>query len=107
MPGTKLLPQHARWQVLLKLAQQERHLDVLNRAAVDDYVEATGASVLVMPYGADKCARMGRDLAAMHKAKLLVRHASGLQGMSGMGFPRWVWSYRLTDAGRQQLATAA
>lgn len=92
-----------RWDVLLRLVERERYLDVLNRCAVDEYAEATGAHFDVMPYGANKCPRMGRDLSAMADAGLLNRHASGISGLSGMGFPRWVWSYSLAEAGSTRL----
>lgn len=103
---TKIAPPAQRRIVLLRLAQREHTLDVVNRYAVDDYAAQTGAPVMVMPFGANKCPMMGRDLGAMFKDGLLCRHASGLWNMAGMGFPRWVWSYRLTDAGRAQLAKA-
>ena len=70
-------------------------VDVLNRYFVDDYVTATGATALVMPFGANRCVQLGRDLSAMHTLGLLRRYTSGLEGLSGMGFPRWVYSYRL------------
>lgn len=96
----KVKPQAERWAVLLRLAERERQLDVLNRYAVDRYAAATGAKTKPMMFGADKCRLMGRDLSAMHDAGLLMRHAAGIgDGLSGQGFPRWVWSYRLTDKG--------
>jgi len=105
---SKLKPRAERWTVLLKLVEREQRLDVLNRYAVDEYVEATGADFDVMPYGANKCPLMGRDLSAMARspARLLERHRTGIEGMAGMGFPRWVWSYRLTIKGKSTLARA-
>lgn len=94
-----LIPKAQRWSVLLQLAEKEIYLDVLNRYAVDQYVLATNADVLVMPYGANKCRRMGQDLSEMASAGLLKRHRVGIP-MGGMGFPRWVWTYKLTDIGR-------
>lgn len=69
--------------------------DVLNSDFVDDYIEATKARHAVQPYGAATCPQLGRDLSAMKRAGVLKRHRVGLQGMGGMGFPRWVWSYEL------------
>ena len=94
-----LIPRADRWAALLRLTEREGHLDVVNQAAVNDYVDTTGAPCSVMPYGAAKCPLMGRDLAGMAEAGLLVRHRTGLQGMAGMGFPRWVWSYQLAERG--------
>jgi hypothetical protein len=71
--------------------------DVLNSDFVEDYVEATNARQAIQPYGAAKCPQLGRDLSAMKRAGILKRHRVGIQGMAGMGFPRWVWSYELRD----------
>lgn len=101
---SRIKPRAVRYAALLKLTEREHRLDVLNRYAVDEFVEATGADCEVMPYGANKCPRMGRDLSAMAEAGLLMRHRTGIDGMGGMGFPRWVWSYQLTDKGREKLA---
>ena len=70
-------------------------VDVLNAYFVADYIDATGAKCDVMPYGADKCPQLGRDLSALHADMKLRRHSTGIQGMGGMGFPRWAWSYYL------------
>lgn len=77
--------------------QPGRSVDVLNRDFVDDYAAATGAKVVISPFGANWCDRLGRDLLAMKRAGLLKRNRVGIQGMAGMGFPRWVWSYRIPD----------
>jgi hypothetical protein len=72
------------------------YVDVLNSDFVLDYVEATGAKCAVRFFGAPGCPQLGRDLGAMHAAYLLKRHATGLSpGDAAMGFPKWVYSYRL------------
>ena len=55
--------------------------DVLDRYLVEEYVEATGAAFAPMPYGADVCRMLGRDLSAMHRLGYLTRARFGLQGM--------------------------
>ena len=70
--------------------------DVLDSDFVDRYIEATGAAFRVTNFGAFKCPQLGRDLAAMTEQGILKRNRIGIEGMAGMGFPRWVWSYRLT-----------
>jgi hypothetical protein len=75
--------------------EREGPVDVLNRDFIDAYSADTGANVFVQMYGANKCPMLGRDLAFMAKEYRLKRFRSGVQGMAGMGFPRWVWSYRL------------
>ena len=46
-------------------------------------------------YGADKCLQLGRDLSFLARRGVLVRHRASVTGVAGMGFPKWVWSYRL------------
>ncbi len=72
-------------------------VDILNSDFVNDYVDATGARVAHQPYGAPKCPQLARDLLAMKKAYRLKRSRVGVEGMGGMGFPTWVWSYRLPN----------
>ncbi len=67
--------------------------NVLDSEFVDAYVEFSGAPVWGMIYGANKCRQLGRDLARMQKECYLKRSTTGLEGMAGMGFPRWVYSY--------------
>lgn len=80
-----------------------RFVDVLNRYFVDAYVEVTGAKCYPMPFGADKCPQLGRDLAYMYRVGLLTRHVTGIDGMAGMGFPRWVYTYWLPKKDRPRL----
>jgi len=70
-------------------------VDVLHRDFVDRYIDATNAKFYAMPYGAHKCPQLGRDLSEMYAAGRLRRWTLGLDGMSGYGFPRWVYVYRL------------
>lgn len=87
-----------RHEVILKYLRESHanaSVDCLNRDFVDHYTETTGARYGVHMYGADKCPQLERDLATMKKQFLLVRHRVGIQGMAGMGFPKWVWSYSL------------
>ena len=78
------------------------HMDVLNRDFVDDYVEATGAKFVPMILGANRCRRLGSDLSDAWRWGYLKRHTTGLRGME-WGFPKWVYSYSLTEAGKQRL----
>lgn len=68
--------------------------DVCNRDFVDDYTDATGAAYRVTNYGANKCRSLGEDLARLVKQRRLSRSRTGIEGMAGMGFPRWVWLYK-------------
>lgn len=69
------------------------------------YIETTGAKFLMQTIGAPKCPMLGRDLSQMHKAGILKRKRTGIEGM-GWGFPKWVWIYELSDAERE-VQTAA
>lgn len=77
---------------------------VLLDAFVWAYIEATGAKYTLQSLGAPKCPQLGRDFSAMFKAGILKRHATGISDC-GMGFPKWVWVYELSDA--QRAAQAA
>lgn len=68
---------------------------MLDRHFVDAYVEATGARADLVPYGADKCRQLGRDLSAMAAQGRLRRGRVSIAGLAGQGFPTCVWSYRL------------
>lgn len=72
---------------------EQRQVDVLDRYFVDAYIGATEAAFTAVSFGADKCPQLGRDLSKMKKRGFLKRHAIGVGGMCGMGFPKWVWSY--------------
>lgn len=94
--------------ILVELAGLHEHasVDVLDQAFVDDYLDATGAVHSVMMYGAHKCPSLGRDLSSMALKGFLNRGRVGLPGMSGEGFPSWVYSYRLTEQGRREAEIA-
>lgn len=72
-------------------------VDVLDRYFVEDYAEATGVKTSPMPYGADKCKTLGQDLSYMYRIGRLSRSTTGLWNMAGMGFPRWVYTYKLKN----------
>ena len=61
---------------------------------VADYIDATGAAHRVRMWGAHACPQLGRDLLRMKRKYLLKRDRSSIQGMGGLGFPTWVWTYR-------------
>lgn len=82
-----------RYLWLAKWAKLHGNMDVLNADLVADYIDATGAKFAMMMYGADKCRQLGTDLSRMASLGYLTRHRTGLEGLAGMGFPRWVWVY--------------
>jgi len=74
----------------------DAHVDVLDKAFVDAYLDATHAPYFPAPYGAHKCAQLGRDLAAMQRLGELTRARVGLgAGSRNEGFPAWIYSYHL------------
>ncbi len=85
-----------RWiMAYMKAFTYDVSVDILNSDFVYDYIEATGARVAHQPYGAPKCPQLARDLLQMKKDFRLTRKRVGVEGMGGMGFPTWVWSYQL------------
>lgn len=82
------------------LEQQGKYgrVDVLDSAFVCSYADATGAKSTLQFFGAPKCPQLGRDLGHLFKIGVLSRSATGLSaGDAAMGFPKWVWSYKLSD----------
>lgn len=85
-----------QWILNWMRQRPREHVDVLNAEFVDAFIEATGCKFVPQFFGAAKCPQLGRDLGRLHARGLLRRTACGLpSGDASMGFPRWVWSYRL------------
>lgn len=85
-----------RFEWLARRARDETFIDVLNADLVDDYVDAFGLKCDIVPWGANICPQLGRDLSEMAKRGYLKRNRTGLSsGAWQPGFPKWVWSYRL------------
>lgn len=71
-------------------------VDVLDSYFVWEYIEATNAPHSVQFFGAPKCPQLGKDLSHLYKTGKLERSPTGIgDGMSGQGFPKWVYSYKL------------
>lgn len=70
-------------------------VNILEQKFSDMYLDATGAEFECMFYGAHKCKQLGKDLSEMYRAGRLKRTRVGIGGVAGMGFPKWVYSYRL------------
>ncbi len=70
-------------------------VNILEQKFSDMYLDATGAEFEGMFYGAHKCKQLGKDLSEMYKAGRLERARRGINGMGGMGFPKWVYVYYL------------
>jgi hypothetical protein len=84
------------WLTSWFMVHQELPFDVLNDEFVNAYIEATSADYKIFKYGAPQCKQLGRDLGYMQKQGILTRSIIGLfPGDSSMGFPKWVYVYRL------------
>lgn len=85
---------------LLREMGKERRVDVLNADFVERYANATGARIKRAMWGSGWCSLLSDDLRRMYKARLLQRVAVGLSsGAWQPGFPKWVYSYRLSGIG--------
>lgn len=98
---SKVLRPAARQRFILDyLRQRGEHfletVNILDTGFVDAYTEATGAPHDVMPFGANRCKMLGRDLSAMYKAGLLERDTDGIFA-GEWGMPRWVYTYSLIE----------
>jgi hypothetical protein len=84
------------WIIAFLKARPGDCVNVLYSDFVWDYIEATNARCGVHFFGAPTCPQLGRDLGALYRAGRLTRYATGLpRGDAAMGFPKWVYSYRL------------
>jgi hypothetical protein len=72
-------------------------VSTLDSDFVDDYIRYTEASFKCMILGAHRCDQLTADLKKLYDQGHLKRWASGLEGMAGMGFPKWIWSYYLAN----------
>ena len=70
------------------------YVSVVAQDFVDAYILETGAPYEETLWGARRCPQLGRDLAELARGGVLRRGRTGLQGLAGQGFPRWVWNYR-------------
>lgn len=77
------------------------HVDVLNQAFSDAYIEAFKPSFKAVYFGANKCRQLGLDLSIMYKAGLLARCSVGLAASNQLedGWPKWVYCYSLPNIG--------
>lgn len=88
-----------KWILSYMQRGHRRTVNVLYSDFVCDYMEATGAKGTAQFFGAPKCPQLGRDLSAMYSAGILDRDVTGLPvGDAAMGFPKWVYTYRVRDA---------
>jgi len=99
-----MLPRQRRAWILNYLALRHRDdcpypVTTLDQHFVDAYAEATGAKVNYKNFGADHVPALAADLRTLWMLNRLRRWTSGISGLCGQGFPRWTWSYCITDAG--------
>jgi hypothetical protein len=80
---------------IIKAITERRYVsaDVLSTDFVTDFAQDNEVNTRIQMFGAPKCDRLGEDLADLYKSGQLTRHATGLTGMAGMGFPPWVYVY--------------
>ena len=87
-----------RWRWIRDWLRTHQHADILDSDFVWAYIEEFNAGASVQFIGAPTCRQLGRDLGAMFKAEYLERSIVGISdGMCHMGFPKWVYSYKLSD----------
>lgn len=103
-PVERIVSYQQRKAWLLEQIAHQHSVDILNADLVASYADFTGAKYRPSIYGAGWCGLLSRDLARMTKARLLTRARVGLSAYNGgSGFPRWVYSYRLSGIGKEQI----
>ncbi|SEA29288.1 hypothetical protein [Marinobacterium iners] len=87
---------HHRYKWILEWIKKKGTADILDSDFVYAYAEHFNPKVGIQPFGAPKCPQLSRDLGAMNKLRYLKRIPIGIaDGLSYMGFPKWVYSYRI------------
>lgn len=77
------------------LLQHNGATDVTDVAFQEAFAKEFNASFIEKMYGAQPCPLAQRVLRRMWDDYRLRRSIIGLPEMSGMGFPKWVYSYSL------------
>jgi len=73
----------------------ESRVDILNRDFVEEYINKFHPVYKPTMYGADKCRDLSRVLKIGYDRGIFDRKTCGVQGMWGLGFPKWVYSYNI------------
>ena len=95
-PSAEVLKRFDWIEDWLRTTHAGAEVDVLDTAFVLAYIEAHNAPCQTIFIGAPRCPQLGRDLGWMFKLDRLSRVAVGLAaGDASIGFPKWVYSYRL------------
>ena len=71
-------------------------VNMYNRNFTDDYEEKFKPKLVgYQPYGANTVPELSRLLAKMYKHKILFRHTTEIDGVTGLGFRNWIYSYTI------------
>ena len=91
----KPIPFEERKEWILDIARNKQYLNTLDKDFVDAYIDFTGAKYELTMWGANKCPLLSADLAKMYRMGDLERSATGLGSNWHVGFPRWIYVYKL------------
>lgn len=85
--------------ILQYLKERPREsVNTLDKFFVDDYCIENEVLCMVQMFGSPKCPQLAKDLKKLYDTNKLTRFACGtFTGASSMGFPKWVWDYRLKE----------
>jgi len=72
-------------------------VDILNADFVDAYIEKFNSKHEVTMWGANKCRDLVRVLKIGYDRGIFDRWTCGIQGMWGLGFPKWVYAYKIKE----------
>lgn len=76
------------------MKENEPHVDIMNAAFVDAYIEEFNPRHAIMIYGANKCKEISRVLKSGYDMEIFRRGRIGLNAHL-TGFPNWVYVYSL------------
>ncbi len=84
--------------VIEYLTKREPYVDVLNQEFMTDFAIKFNCRAIRQTIGAPRVPLAGKTLSNMFKKGLLSRFTAGIDDYAGgNGFPKWVYSYYISE----------
>lgn len=86
-----------RLNLLLEKINELKFVDILNADFVDWYIQETKTNYKMTKIGANISKTLSSDLVTLYKMGKLKRDRVSIYSMACYGFPKWVYSYSLSN----------
>jgi hypothetical protein len=84
-----------RREYITRYLLENHAVDIMCGPFIDKYSKDMEVKVVIQMWGPNGCPTLARDLKKMYEEGRLKRARIGLGYNWAVGFPRWVWQYRL------------